>query len=197
MIDIISYDEPKRKFLLGLSEIRFIENETYNEKSFEYKVLERICKYLQEIDFERLKNKVIIESNGYDLSLSDIPPFADKIKIEDTELRLSEILPETYQNSNVLSKIIDDFIDLKLDVDKLRFLFGVNEEPEPEKIYEFLLNDYPVLQNAQQLAFLLLCNKLFDVNFEKFKVETLGEKSWELKYTYYSKPNLFQRENIR
>lgn len=191
LIDIISYDEPKRKFLLGISEIRFIENETYNEKSFEYKVLERVCKYLYEIDFEDFRNKVIIESNGYDLSLSDIPPFADKIKIEDTELRLSEILPETYQNSNVLSKIIDDFVDLKLDMDKLKSLFGVNEEPEPEKIYEFLLNDYPVLQNAQQLAFLLLCDKLFDVNFEKFKVETLDEISWELKYTYYSKPFSF------
>jgi hypothetical protein len=191
LIDIISYDEPKRKFLLGLSEIRFVENETYNEESFEYKVLERACQYLKESDFEDFRNKIIIEHNGYDLSLSVIPPFADKIKIEDTELRLSEILPETYQNSNVLSKIIDDFVDLKLDREKLKSLLGVNEEPEPDKIYELLLNGYSVLQNAQQLAFLLLCDKLFDVNFEKFKVETLDEKSWELKYTYYSKPFSF------
>ena len=187
LIDVIFYDEPKRKFLLELSEIRFVENETYNEESFEYKVLERACQYLKESDYEDFRNKIIIEN----LPLSKIPPFADKIKIEDIELRLSEILPETYQNSDILSKIIDNFVDLKLNKDILKSLFGVIEEPEPEKIYELLLNGYSVLQNVQQLAFLLLYGRLFDVNFDKFKVETLDEKSWELKYTYYSNPFSF------
>lgn len=195
LIEIISYDEPKRKFLLQLSEVRLIENETYNQESFEYKVLEWACKYLKEDDLEDFRDKIIIKNNGYDLLLSDIPPFADKIKIEDTELRLSEVLPETYQNSNVLSKIIDDFVALKLDKDMLKSLFGVNDEPEPEKIYELLLNGYSSLQNAQQLAFLLLCDRLFEVNFEKFEVETLDEKSWSLIYTYYSRPLPFIGED--
>lgn len=192
LIDIISYDDPKRKFLLRLSEVRFVENEIYDKESFQYKVLERACQYLKnEEDYEYFRNKIVIESNGDDLFLSDIPPFADKIKIEDTELKLSEILPKTYQNSNVLSKIIDDFVELQLEPTKLKSLLGASEEPEPDKIYELLLNGYSTLQNAQQLAFLLLCDKLFDVNFETFKVETLDEKSWELKYNYYSKPFSF------
>jgi hypothetical protein len=43
------------------------------------------------------------------------------------------------------------------------------------------------LENAQQLAFLLLYDKeISRVNFDQFKVETLDDKSWELKHSYYT-----------
>lgn len=186
LIDIIAYDEPKRKFLLELSEIRFIENKIYDEESFAYKVLNMACQYLKESDFEDFRNKIIIKSNGYDLSRSDIPPCADQIKIGEVELLLSKILPNSYENSNVLSELLEHFVKLGLQKEKLDDLFGIETEPEPEKIFELLSENTKLIDNEQQLAFLLLYDKeIKEIDFEKFEVETHGT-NYHLAYPYYT-----------
>ncbi|MDR2651060.1 MAG: hypothetical protein LBC68_01920, partial [Prevotellaceae bacterium] len=123
LIDIIAYDEPKCKLLFGLSEIRFITAKRYSKESFEYKVLDKAIQNLNITDYDNFKEKFVFENEGSDLSLSDIPPCADKIKIDDIELSLSEILPDSYQNSNILSALIDKFVKLGLPKDKLDALF--------------------------------------------------------------------------
>ncbi|MBK8473773.1 MAG: hypothetical protein IPL33_17310 [Sphingobacteriales bacterium] len=59
LIDIVAYDEPKRKFLLQLSEIRFVAGEQYGRESFEYKILNLACdtKILKEADYPKFREK--------------------------------------------------------------------------------------------------------------------------------------------
>lgn len=187
LIDIIAYDEPKRNFLLELSEVRFSAGEQYNKESFEYKVLNLACdsKILRETDYPKFREKIIIETGEQDLTLAEIPPFADKIKIEGYELSLAKILPNTYQNSNFLSSLMNIFIELGVSKEKLNHLFNISQEPEPESIFALLSEGDSLLQNEQQLAFLLLYNKLTKVSIQQFRVSTLDGKSWELQYTYY------------
>jgi hypothetical protein len=109
LIDFIAYEEPKRKFLLELLEVRFIASKQYNKESFEYKILNMACDALNETDYPKFREKIIIETSEQDLAFAEIPPFADKIKIEDYELSLAKILPNTYQNSAHLSSIIQHF----------------------------------------------------------------------------------------
>ena len=190
LVNIVRY-RAKYQLMIKLSEFSFIADKKYIKEDYEYKILELACAELKDIDYPKFKEKVKIEIATEILNLSEIPPFADKIKIDGVELSLSEILPDTYQHSNVLSNLIERFIMLGLSKEKLHSLFDINSDPEPESIFELISDRYTVLQNAQQLAFLLLYNKINDVNFEKFKVETLDDKSWELKYPYYSQPFSF------
>ncbi|MDR2652767.1 MAG: ATP-binding protein, partial [Prevotellaceae bacterium] len=122
LVDIVKY-QAKLQFLQQLSEIRLSTEKQYVKDDYEYKLLELALSEIQGSETQKFRNKIVIESNGSDLSLSDIPPCADKIKIDDTELSLSEILPDSYQNSNILSALIDKFVKLGLPKDKLDALF--------------------------------------------------------------------------
>jgi hypothetical protein len=187
LIDIVAYEEPKRKFLLELSEIRFIAGEQYDKESFEYKILNFACdsKILKEADYSKFREKITIGTNEQDLTLAEIPPFADKIKIEGYELSLAKILPNTYQNSNYLSELLKIFIGLGLSKDKVNLLFNISQEPEPESIFSLLSEGEKLLENEQQLAFLLLYNQYIEeVELSKFEVETL-EGNWALSYNFY------------
>jgi hypothetical protein len=191
LIDIIvphyvSY-QAKLKFLKEVDEIRFSAESNYSTDCFAYKILDMACSVIKETsDFLKFKQKVIIESNGNELSLSDIPSSTDRVVIGETELSQSQILPNEAKNGNILSNLLEKFVSQGLPKEKLYELFGIQSEADPEQIFEILKNEYSVLENAQQLAFLLLYDKeIENVNFDQFKVETLDNKSWELKYSYY------------
>src|SRR5690606_10710052 len=139
--------------------------------------------------------KIIIETEDTELPLSEIPPFIDKIKINGFELLLSKILPNSYENSNVLSELIEQFNKLGLQKDKLEMLFGISEEPKLSDIFKMFSEQINIVQNAEQLAFVLLYAKEFDENIENLKVETLDDKEWELKYNYYTKTLSFSGED--
>ena len=184
LVNIVKY-RAKYQLLQKISEFSFSSEKKYNKDDYECKILELACAELKDNDYPKFKEKVKIQTANETLNLSDIPPFENKIIIEGVELSLSEILPDTYQNSSVLSNLTDGFIKLGLSKVKLHSLFGVNSDVEPDNIFEFISDGYTVLQNAQQLAFLLLYISINDVNFDRFKVETLDGNSWELKYSYY------------
>ena len=195
LVDIVKY-KAKYQLLKKLSVFSFDSNKVYSKDDYEYKILELACNTeLKENDYSQFKEKVKIETDSETLSLCDIPPFADKIKIEGVELNLSEILPDTNQNSSYLSTLIDKFVLLGLLKEKLYLLFNVSSEADPVNIFELVSNGYTVIENAQQLVFLLLYNKINKIDFEAFKVETLDDKNWELKYTYYSTNHAFIGED--
>jgi hypothetical protein len=192
LIDIISPHyvpyQAKLKFLNELSEIRLSAQTNYSNDCYEYKVFDIACNVIKESqDLSNFRNKIVIESNGSDLSLSEIPPSADKVVIGGKELSQSQILPNKAKNGNVLSDLLEQFITMSLQREKLYELFGIQSEADHEQIFKLLKKNYTVLENGQQLAFLLLYDKeISSVNLEQFKVETLDEKSWELKYSYYT-----------
>ncbi|MBK6813855.1 MAG: hypothetical protein IPG82_00035 [Saprospiraceae bacterium] len=155
LVDIVKY-KAKHKFLQELSEFRFNSKTKYEKEDYEYKILDLACSELKENDYEKFKDKVIIETENQELKLSEIPPFTDKIKIDDYELNLAKLLPDNYENSDHLSSLINQFIGLGLSKERIGNLFGVSEEPELSNIFQLFSEQVETLANAEQLAFLFL-----------------------------------------
>ncbi|PKQ68073.1 DUF3883 domain-containing protein [Raineya orbicola] len=193
LIDIVAYSEPKRKFLLQLSEIRLLSNEKYDKESFEYKVLNLACDILNDDEsISDFRDKVIIETEEYELTLSEIPPFSDKVKIEEHEFSLAQILPNTYENSAYLSSIIEQFSSLGINETKLHSLFGINQEKEITDIFELFSKETEILENYEQLAFLFLYGKFIEnVDFSKFYALNIDEEKVNLYYDKYLQPFAF------
>lgn len=194
LVDIVKY-KAKHKFLQELSEFRFISETQYTKEDYEYKILDLACSELKENDYQKFKDKVVIETENQDLKLTEIPPFTEKIKIDDYEISLAKILPDNYENSDHLSSLINQFIGLGLNKERIGNLFGISEEPEPSDIFQMFSEQITTLENAEQLAFAILIAKKNSVEVEKFKVETLDDKVWELKYNYYVKSFSFIGED--
>jgi hypothetical protein len=197
LVDIIHYDEPKRKFLLQLSEVRLVSEKQYNKEDFEFKVLERACNInvlRGENDIKTFRDKIVIETDGKDISISAIQA-KDEVVIENHKFSLAKILPDTYQNSDHLSRLISQFVVNGINKEQIENLFGIKREVEPNEIFNLFSEQTVNLQNAEQLAFLLMYANVFDENIENFKVKTLDEKEWELKYDYYLKSFSFISED--
>jgi hypothetical protein len=180
LVDIVKY-KAKHKFLQELSEFRFNSETEYTKEDYEYKILDLACSELKENDYQKFRDIVIIETDEQDLKLSEIPPFTDKIKIDDYELSLAKILPNNYENSDHLSGLINQFIGLGLNKERIGNLFGVSEEPEPSEIFQMFSEQVETLKNAEQLAFLFLYGLYIEeINFNQFKALNVDEEDIEL-----------------
>lgn len=185
LVDIVKY-KAKYKFLQELSELRFNSEKQYSKDNYEYKILNLACNELKENDFQEFKNKIIIETEEQELSLAEIPPFIDSIKIDKYEISLAKILPDNYKNSDQLSSIINRFITLGINKDRIGNLFGINEEPEPSDIFQIFYEQVEVLENAEQLAFLFLYGLYIEeIDFNHFKALNVNEEEIDLGYDKY------------
>lgn len=176
LVDIVKY-KAKYQFLQKLSEFKFNPTVTYSKEDYEFKILDLACSELKENDFQKFKEKVVIETEDKDLKLSEIPPITDKIKIDNYVLSLAKILPNNYENSDHLSGLINQFIGLGLNKDRIGNLFGISEEPEPSEIFQMFSKQVVILENAEQLAFLFLYGLYIEkIEFNKFKALNVNEK---------------------
>jgi len=188
IIDLVDINEhkAKHKFLQELSEFRFNSEIEYAKDDYEYKILNLACNVLNEGDYLSFKNKVVIEAGNRDLKLSEIPPFLDKIKIDECEISLAKILPGNYENSDHLNNLINQFIGLGLNKERIGNLFGISEEPEPSEIFQMFSEQVKVLENGEQLAFVLLYNKFIEeIDLKMFKVFTKVGGEYDLTYSFY------------
>lgn len=180
LVDIVKY-KAKHKFLQKLSEFRFNSETKYSKEDYEYKILDLACSELKENDYQKFKDKVVIETKNQDLKLTEIPPFTEKIKIDDYEISIAKILPDNYENSDHLSSLINQFIGLGLNKERIRNLFGISEEPEPSDIFQMFSEQVDTLKNAEQLAFLFLYGLHIEkIDFNKFKALNVDEEEIEL-----------------
>lgn len=188
LIDILAYEEPKREFLLQLSEIRFTSGEQYVKDSFEFKIINLACTILKPADYPDFRSKIIIETGEEEFPLANIPPFTDKIKIDDYELSLSKILPNAYHNSDHLSNLTFQLIEAGVNKDRLNDLFGITKEPELADIFNLFLGETTSIENAEQLAFVLLYNKFCEeIDLKSFKIRCKGGGEYDLTYNFYTK----------
>jgi hypothetical protein len=70
------------------------------------------------------------------------------------ELSLSQILPESYKDSKIISLLIENLISLGLSQEKLNALMGVNKTPEMLQVFS-LLSKQIQLHNWQQFYFVI------------------------------------------
>jgi hypothetical protein len=157
LVDIVKY-KAKHKLLQELSVFRFNSEAEYTKEDYEYKLLYLACNELKENDYQIFKDKVIIETKNQNLKLAEIPPFTDTIKIDIFEVSLAKILPDNYRNSDHLSRLINHFVGLGLNIERLGNLFGISEEPDLKDIFILFSEQIEKLENAEQLAFVLLFN---------------------------------------
>ncbi|NJX15523.1 sacsin N-terminal ATP-binding-like domain-containing protein [Tamlana crocina] len=155
LVDVIHYDEPKRKFLKDLSEFKFNSETRYTKEDFEFKILNLACNVLNERDFSEFRNSVVIETSESIFKLSDIAMFSDKINISNKEFSLSKILPSTHQNSDLISDLISQFNGLGIPNEKLNILFGVNEELDTDGVFQKFIEQTEALENQEQFFFLV------------------------------------------
>jgi len=158
LVDIVKY-KAKYKFLQNLSEFKFNSSATYTKEDYECKILDLVCNEFKENDFQSFRNKFVIEADDRSFKLSEIPPIADKIKINTREFSLSKILPSTYQNNNLISDLISLFSKHGIPSEKLNALFGVNEEIDIDDIFEKFSEQTETLQNAEQFFFRIYYHK--------------------------------------
>jgi hypothetical protein len=182
-------NKAKHKFLLELSEFRFSEERKYTKDDYEYKILEIACSELNEIDYKNFQKKVIIEAKNGFLKLSQIPPITDKIKIDNYDLSLSKILPKNYENSDLLGNLIFQFIDLGLNKDRIKSLFGVSEETEPSEIFQMFSEQIQTLANPDQFFFLIYYNQ----HIEKVDLSKLG---FDLNCAVYPSEFALEKERL-
>lgn len=191
LLDILDL-KSKHTFLSEISELRLNAEKEYNADDYEYKLLEVACAIDNESTCQDFRQKIIIETKDKDLRLYDIPPFTDKIKINDFELSVAKILPDDYENCDQLSKLINRFISLGLNRDKLENLLGVSAEPDIRDVFNLLSKNEDDLENAEQLAFVILYNKFEEnIDLKKFKVLTKGGESYDLTFNFYTKHHGF------
>ena len=166
LVDIVKY-KAKNKFLQKLPEFRFNSENEYTKEHYEFKILDLASNELKENDYQKFREKVVIVTEDEDLKLSQIPPFKNKIKIEDCNLNLSKILPISYENSNILSDLLDNFIKLGLQKEKIDDLFSIGKI-DFEEIYRLLRLELPkasndknilIVNNSEQLVFLAFFKK--------------------------------------
>jgi hypothetical protein len=180
LVDIVKY-KAKHEFLQELSAFRFNSETEYTKEHYEYKILDLACSELKENDYQKFKDKVVIETENQDLKLSVIPPFTDKIKINEYEISLAKILPDNYENSDHLSSLINQFIGLGLNKERIGNLFGISEEPEPSNIFQMFSEQVTTLENAEQLAFLFLYGLYIEeIDINQFKALNVDEEEIDL-----------------
>ena len=180
LVDIVKY-KAKYKILQELSEFRFTSETEYTKEHYEYKILDLACSELKENDYQKFKDKVVIETENQDLKLSEIPPFTEKIKIDDYEISLAKILPNNYENSDHLNDLINQFIGLGLNKERIGNLFGISEEPEPSDIFQIFSEQVTTLENAEQLAFLFLYGLYIEeIDFNQFKALNVNQEEIDL-----------------
>ncbi len=191
LIDIIKYNDPKRKLLSQLSQIRIEVGKQYEVESLQYKILDLACReFTNKNQQEQFRKKVVLEVENGSLKLSDIPTSNDEISFENGTFKLSlaQILPETFQNSDFLNEVINYFVGVGLPENSMKSLFGISKKPDYNNILGLIGKE---IENAQQLAFILLYHRnIENLIFTEFNIETMDGKH-SLGYTYYTKQHSF------
>ncbi|MFN5240586.1 MAG: sacsin N-terminal ATP-binding-like domain-containing protein [Aphanizomenon sp.] len=170
----------EKEFLRCMPSLTLVHEEIYQKSSYEYQVLELACRcFIDDISLQaEFKNKVrVIDKEGGVYPVREAVKNEVIFKIDDEiyELSLSEILPRYQDTSGIVDKMLKQFKSLN---NQLKTLFGIGKTTiTHEEVYEELKQEFPHLQNAQQLAFVVLYAKSKnDIKYlENFTVNTANE----------------------
>lgn len=158
LVDVLKYDS-RRDFILELSDINFDLDKVVTKEDYEYKILEMACSCLEVKDYEVFRSKTVVKKNGVSFSHDQIPStLAERISVIGAKKKfdLAMLLPNENGNGALLNELVDKYSVLGISRQKLNVLFGISTEANLDELYETIKSNYPVIQNDQQLAFMIL-----------------------------------------
>ena len=158
LVDVLKYDS-RRDFILKLSEIDFDLDKVVTKEDYDYKIMEMACSSLEEKDYEAFRSKVVLKKNGVSFSHDQIPStLAESVSVTGAKKNfdLAMLLPQENGNGALLNELVDKYAVLGISRLKLNSLFGISSEANLDEIYDTIKSNYPVIENDQQLAFMML-----------------------------------------
>ena len=157
LVDVLKYDS-RRDFILRLSKTVFDLDKTVTKEDYDYKVMEMACSCLEEKDYETFRSKAVVKKNGVSFAHDQIPStLAESVSVVGAKKNfdLAMLLPNENGNGALLNELVNKYSVLGISRQKLNALFGISSEANLDEIYETIKSKYPVIQNAQQLAFMM------------------------------------------
>ena len=165
LVEVLKYDS-RRDFILKLSKTVFDLDKVVTKEDYDYKIMEMACSCLEEKDYETFRCKTVVKKNGVSFAHDQIPStLAESVSVVGAKKNfdLAMLLPNENGNGALLNELVDKYSVLGISRQKLNALFGISSEANLDEIYETIKSNYPVIQNAQQLAFMMQ----MDVNNNK------------------------------
>ncbi len=184
LIDVISYAEPKQKFLLNLSEIYFQPAKTYAQESFEYKVVDIAIKELTKSgQKEQFREKLTIRVNDLDIKVASIQSIGEITFGNHIVLKTAEVIPNSFQNSDELVDIVKSLASAGLPEQQLKDLFGIRSELD----YNYVLNQIGLeIITGQQLLYLGLIGETTEINWSEYSFQLSDEEKLNVFRFLYS-----------
>lgn len=163
LVDIIGYDA-RRTFINELSQICIDLDEDTTTDSYSFKIIKMACNTLEKAeDIKDFRDKLSIVKNGILYKPDQIPQcVAEYIEVDGAKkvFELAKILPDEYGNGNLLTELAAKYSSLDIPEHKIKKLLGITEAPDVDSVYNTLISNYNILQNDQQLAFVLsVCDR--------------------------------------
>lgn len=157
LVDVLKYDS-RRDFILKLSKTVFDLDKAVTKEDYDYKVMEMACSCLEDKDYEAFRSKTVVMKNGVSFAHDQIPStLAESVSVVGAKKNfdLAMLLPNENGNGALLNELVDKYSVLGISRQKLNALFGISTEANLDEIYETIKSNYPIIQNAQQLAFMM------------------------------------------
>lgn len=171
-----------------VNEFKISVKEKYEKSDFEYKLLAN----LPEDQIEGFNSKLVICDGDRDFNATEISNI-NKFKIDGISLSLSKILPDNPLNANasIVSSLIQVLNKVGIPKNKLELIFVIEKEPDEDwlkdKLYTLLGSLNNVLENPEQLAFVLLYHKHIAIlGLSKIKIHRADGIDDRLNFTWYS-----------
>ncbi len=151
----------QKKVFSKIDKIVLKYGQTYDNQSFEHQSLQIFRN--KEADYNLVRSKIFVEDEKGELHrLTDLAYDSDiTISIErfgKYKLLLAEVLPTFKKYQKLLQNIANQLVDYEAPTLLKRRCFGGEEKPIKE-IFDILQKEQKVLDNSQQLAFVLLYAK--------------------------------------
>lgn len=199
------------KFLQDIPNFTLLQGKEYQTNSYEHQVVELASQLLLDNSelLEIFREKITIrdqEDCSYRLKAIAVNneiifKFTDNIY----EIKLSELLPESENKAIIIDQIITHF---EFSIPSIKELLGVENSKNIEEIYKELAEHYQILNNASQLAFILLyvkannnielLNNFFIINniSESKNIKDFVSHQTRFLYLYLQSHNFIDRESI-
>ncbi len=205
------YNEIQLRFLQEIPNFTLIQGKEYKESSFEFQILELASHLLLQNPelLETFRKKITIrdqEHNEYELKAIAVNNEVIFNFTDNTyKLKLSEILPESENEAIIIDEIITHF---EIYIPSIKELLGIEISKDVDEIYKDLVEDYQLLQNAPQLAFIFLyikenedielLNHFSILNILNDPVNLTNPTFYNdgIIYLYFQKYNFIDRESI-